>query len=275
MAITVISSCKKENESPASNNDNSGDNEPKDEIIGSAPNEFKSKVVIEMFGGEWCDGCPDGKVEMQRLMAQNPDDVIGVVVHSQDAFETINYNSLFGHIGGVSSFPSAAINRLAAVNSGDQSDFPVITKQYWERNVNRILGENTNIGLALESKIEEGECKVKVLVNGNNLDIDTDYRLTLYIIENNVASINQIGKDNSFKHQMMLRGSLTAPLGESITLKDYETFTKEFTLNLKGSIFDIDNIEFVAFINTFGGNTSTRTIENAQKVKAGKTANWD
>ena len=192
-----------------------------------------------MFGGEWCDGCPDGKVEMQRLMAQNPDDVIGVVVHSQDAFETINYNSLFGHIGGVSSFPSAAINRLAAVNSGDQSDFPVITKQYWERNVNRILGENTNIGLALESKIEEDECKVKVLVNGNNLDIDTDYRLTLYIIENNVASINQIGKDNSFKHQMMLRGSLTAPLGESITLKDYETFTKEFTLNLKGSIFDI------------------------------------
>lgn len=269
--------CQKErsNQEQTQQDDLSFKEGDENEVITSPPNSFESKAVIEMFGGEWCDACPPGVNEVKRLVQANPDKVYGAIFHYQDAFETINYNSLTGHLGGVGSFPSAAINRVPAVSSGDQTDYTIFNKEHWSSNLSRLINKKTNIGLAIETKINPDDASIKVLINGNNLEANKEYRLTLYIIEDNVPSIDQKGADASYVHQMMLRGSLTSATGDKILLKNYETLVKNFTLNLKGSTFVTENLKILCLVNAVGGNTLTREIVNAQQVKLGKTANWD
>lgn len=273
LILIVVSflSCKKEKDAEEDNKDP----EPKDEVITSAPSSFEAKAVIEMFGGEWCDKCPAGTAEVKKLSNANPDNVYGAIIHYNDGFETVNYNALSGHLGGVGSFPSAAINRSPAQGSGDEDSYSIYSKEYWARNLARLVNKKTNIGLALETKIGADEASIKVLVNGSGLDEGAEYRLTLYILEDNVPSVDQKGADANYLHQMMLRGSLTSSTGDVILLKEKETFVKDFTLNLKGSTFVTENIKILCFVNSIGGNSSTRVIVNAQQVKLGKTANWD
>jgi len=270
----AISACKKEDTTGNSGGTGSGDNQPVDEVITAPPTEFETKAVVEVFGGEWCDACPAGIDVLEGLINANQDKVFGTVLHSSDPYETINYNQLFAHIGGVGSHPRAVINRAPAANSGDQNDLIAITKEHWGTNVNRFINQKTSIGLAIESSTEATKMNIKVLIRGNSFDESKNYKLTVYIIEDNISSDNQAGKPAGFLHQMVLRGSLTDAIGDDITLTDGVTLEKEYSFNLGGA-FVLENLKVLAFVNSVGGTSSDRFIHNAQQVKAGKTANWD
>lgn len=273
----AFTACKKESTSAGDNGSNgngSADSEPKDEVITAPPTSFDAKGVVEVFGGEWCAACPAGIDVLQNLISNNPDDVYGVVLHSKDAYETINYNQLFAHIGGVGSHPRGAVNRAPATNSGNQNDFVAITQEYWGTNLNRYINKKTTIGLAIESSPDSVNMNIKVYVRGNGFDNSKSYKLTVYIVEDDISTNNQAGQADGFKHQMVLRGSLTDAIGDDIVLKENETLEKNYKFNLSGS-YVVDNLKILAFVNTVGGTTSDRFIHNAQQVKAGKTANWD
>ncbi|MDB4347728.1 Omp28-related outer membrane protein [Bacteroidia bacterium] len=275
-AVTMaFVSCKKDQTNGGDNGSgNQTNNEPQDEVITAPPTSFDAKGVVEVFGGEWCAACPSGIEVLQNLVSNNPDDIYGAVLHSNDDYETINYNQLFAHLGGVSSHPRGAINRSPAANSGDQNDYVAVSMEHWGTNLNRYINKKTTIGLAIESVEDSTKMNIKVFVRGNGFDNSKSYKLTVYIIEDNISTDNQVGKPAGFKHQMVLRGSLTNAIGDDIKLKENVTLEKEYSFSLSGS-FVVDNLKMLAFVNTVGGTTSDRLIHNAQQVKAGKTANWD
>lgn len=272
IAVSLFASCKKDD--PSDNKTEEEDNDPVEEVLTAPPAEFDAKAVVEMFGGEWCANCPAGVTALKSLMDKNPDDVYGTVVHSNDDFETINFNSLFSHLGGLSAYPKAAVNRIPATNSGNEDFFVIYSASNWGTNINRFINKKTNIGLALETEVVNAKANIKVHILGYDLDPLEDYKLTLYILQDNVPSINQLGAPAGYIHDMVLRGSLTNSIGDEIDLNNGITLTKNFVLNIGGDFVEKD-MKILAFVNTVGGDSDSRKILNAQQVKVGKTANWD
>ena len=271
--ILAFSACKKDKKE-GTDSTNTLPEEPKDEVITTPPTSFASKAVIEMFGGEWCDACPAGVETITNIKNANPDMVYGAVVHYNDPFETINHNVLFGHLGGVAAYPTGAVNRTPAASAGGQNDYVVFNKEYWMTNVNRFINKKTDLGIAISSTIDSVDVNITVHIHATTIDPLEDYKLTVYVIENDVSTDNQIGKPAGFMHQMLLRGSLSNATGDAIGLPKNVTLKKDYSFKKSGS-FNLDNLKILAFVNTEGGTSSNRKIHNAQEVKVGYTANWD
>jgi thiol-disulfide isomerase/thioredoxin len=254
--------------------------EPKEEILSkevvitNPPSQFEAKAVIELFGGEWCGTCPAGVDKMEALMNANPNKVFGTVVHFRDAFETEHHNILFGHLGGVAAYPSAAINRGNGILADSLTEYAVYNQPHWESNVKRFINKKTQIGLAIETSIEDNKPQINVHIHNKEVDSNKTYYLTVYFLEDNVPSIAQVGKGADYTHRMLLRGSLTEALGNVISLNSNVTLVKSFQLNLNGSLRQ-QNVKILAFLHTHKSANSKRAILNAQQVKLGETVDWD
>lgn len=242
--------------------------------ISTPPSQFEARAVIEMFGGEWCSTCPAGVDKVEELVTANPGDVFGVIVHYRDPFETEHHNELFNHLGGIASYPSASINRESGILADTPTQYAVYNRQYWESNLNRFIHKKTNLGLAIATNITEGKANIEVHIHGTDIPVDLEYFLTVYYLEDKVPSIAQVGKGLDYTHRMLLRGSLTKPLGNVLLIKANETNIEPFSFNITSGI-KAENIKILAFVHTKEGGNSMRSIINAQQVKLGETADWD
>ncbi|MDH7515848.1 MAG: hypothetical protein QHI48_08250 [Bacteroidota bacterium] len=102
------------------------------------PVDEEQQVLIEEFSGTWCGWCPYGADTLKALLDEFPGRVHGVTYHqgANDPLVTPGGNGIIRLLG-VTSYPSAAINRVPDPSTGRLP----MTRTLWRKAVTALLEE--------------------------------------------------------------------------------------------------------------------------------------
>ncbi|OYU96814.1 MAG: hypothetical protein CFE21_00565 [Bacteroidetes bacterium B1(2017)] len=274
MALSLTqTSCKKEESASTDNNTQNNNG------FATIPSAFTKKALVEEYTGEWCVNCPDGVTYLKNISAKYPTQTIIAGVHQGDWLEISQLNTLSTHLGGIGGYPRASINRVPAqATTNGQDGMVVYSRGNWETNVARLIDASTTktgkTGLAIESSLSGDNLNIKVHCGFTANETRKTY-LTVYILENEITAINQIGATTSpYVHEHVLRKVVTAGTGDAIDMTKGNYVMKEFK-DINISAYNKANVEVVAFINVIGSTSTTHEVLNVQKVKAGETKSYD
>ncbi len=267
---------------------------PQDGAISPIPETFTQKVVIEEATGTWCGWCPFGTAIMDKYVAQYPNRVYGVAIHSGDEMENVAMIGALDRVYNLSGYPNGLINRLASPSSRDLFMHP----EEWSEAIDKHLAKTTNsVGIALETNINEAEALATVQVHvgfGKDVNKTFNYRVLIYLLEDGIVSAQQnylagdarfAGGDydkyykspsviNDYVHNHVAKRAFTALDGEEITsdnVAEFKKFKKSFQINLNRN----DNLTESYVVAVLLRDGSKPYVLNAQKVKLGETKDWD
>jgi thiol-disulfide isomerase/thioredoxin len=213
----------------------------------------KRKIVVEDYTGTWCGFCPRVAGAITDLHEETEDISVVAIHETANSFpDPMHFEQvqILKDAFGVQGFPSARINR-----STDWAA-PHIASE-----VTSLAGLETNLAIALNSELTDGQLLVQVNVVYEEGSSQGD-KLVVYLVENGILydQINYYNEDSSspffnlgdpipdFEHNEVLRVSLSSILGDPIPntapLSEYIT---SFTLDLP-SEYIVDNLEIIAMI---------------------------
>ena len=242
--------------------------------VGDPPMTFTKKLMLEMFKGEWNPNCPTGDDTLKAMLALDTN-IIAACIHQGDWLAiTPFFNAISMHLGGITSFPRATLNRLPATK-GSQLDSVVYSIYNWRINLEELLKiKSTDVGLAISSKEINNNLEVSVFV-GYNDSIKKKTRLTVYLIEDSVKAQNQLNADTNYVHQRVLRKVMTSNTGDSIAMFDGKMITKNYSMTLGRFYSNKSNLRIVAFVNTIGDDFKFHEVLNVQQAKLNEVKKWD
>lgn len=254
--------------------------------VGAVPLSFTKKVLIEEFTGAWCGYCPYGAYLIESMMEEN-DNIIGVGAHSGDAMEITQTNFLASTYLNTG-YPSGMVDRVPYNGSVP------LNAGYWNYIADNRLLNIPKCGLAMKSSVSGTNATIEVHA-GFNTELDGDYRVTVYLVENRVTGSGN-GYDQSnfynadpsspffelgqpiegYEHNNTLRAVLSEPMGEvldsSILIVGGE-YVQTYTVDI--SAFNKNNLHAVAFIHYVGSSIVDHEILNVQKVEIEGFQDWD
>lgn len=216
---------------------------------------LKKNVLIEDYTGTWCGNCTRVAWAIEEAKAVS-DKVVSVAIHNgNDPYHYADIAPLKNLILPTSqlALPVSRLNRMIVWSFPETS------------NVQQALdltGNNTTIGLAMNSTVSNGninlDVKVKCLDNYEGL------KLVVYLLEDKLyynqrnyysdlyGGVNPIP---NFEHNHVLRASLTDITGEAITgTVNGATVTRNFSVPVPANIANPANISFVAFLTKASDN---------------------
>lgn len=216
---------------------------------------LKKNVLIEDYTGTWCGNCTRVAWAIEEAKAVS-DKVVSVAIHNgNDPYHYADIAPLKNLILPTSqlALPVSRLNRMIVWSFPETS------------NVQQALdltGNNTTIGLAMNSTVANGninlDVKVKCLDNYEGL------KLVVYLLEDKLyynqrnyysdlyGGVNPIP---NFEHNHVLRASLTDITGEVITgTVNGATVTRNFSIPVPANIANPANISFVAFLTKASDN---------------------
>jgi hypothetical protein len=242
--------------------------------VGDPPATFTKKLMLEVFKGEWNPNCPTGDDTLKAMLALDSN-IVAACIHQGDWLAiTPFFNALSMHLGGINSFPRAAMNRVPA-SKGNQLDSVVYSIFNWRINAEELLQTtSSDVGLAISSKELNNNLEVSVFV-GYNDSIKKRTRLTVYLVEDSVKAQNQLNADTNYIHQRVLRKVLSSHTGDSIAMFDGKMITKNYSMTLGGYYNNKSNLRIVAFVNIIGDDFKYNEILNAQQAKLNEVKKWD
>ncbi|WP_282015658.1 Omp28-related outer membrane protein [Marinifilum flexuosum] len=235
-----------------------------------APANYTTKVLLEDYTGTWCGYCPRVAHAMEEAIAQNSN-IIGIGVHNDNDMGYTHVESMESkyNVGG---YPTAIVNRSANWIENYPSLNPYLTKE-------------SDLGIALETSIDNGSVKGKIKI-GFNKDISTSLDYVICLVEDKVIAnqANYYNEDSNspffekgnpivgFEHANVLRKAATDIFGDIIP----EDYTKignvceaDFEINLDN--YAVDNCYIIAFVLEKGG----KNVLNVQMVKVGSNQDFD
>ena len=255
--------------------------------IGAVPSSFTKKVLIEEFTGSWCGYCPDGADRLKNIIDEQNGNVIGVSLHSGDAME-IEHTNFLGSTYQNPGFPSGMVDRISF--DGVVS----MNRGYWDYISSMQLETISNCGLAIKSSLNGENANIDIHV-GFNEDLNIDYRLNVYLIEDKVTGSgygydqsNYYNEDSSssfyglgnpiegYEHNYTLRAVLTPEEGENIdpsTMVVGGEYISTYKKNI--SAYNKGNLRIIAFINFHGDTYLEHEIINVQECSIDGLKDWD
>lgn len=157
------------------------------------------KVLLEQFTGAWCGWCPDGYTTLKSIVSTNTN-VIAASIHDNDNMSTTEGNSLIADYA--TTFPGATI---------DQYYFPAnektaINKESWNTYISQRLAMKTPATVTVTNvNYNPVTRQVDATVSSTFVgDVKGDYRLNLYIKENNIFGPVNDTTDNQWNQHSYL-----------------------------------------------------------------------
>ena len=242
-------------------------------VTGSTVFKFTKKALIEEFTGEWCQWCPEGADQLHKILAANPNKVVGIAVHDGDPMELPTFNAWIKTLTAVSGYPNGSVDRGKASGRGS-----------WNGEVATALTKPANLGIAMVTKTKNNLATIKVFIAYKNA-IQAGTSLSVMITEDKVpqsaagaqknAPTSTAIVDANYKHGHVLRGVVTKDDGQYIALAKQEKYSivefKDVDLS-KMNIVNMSNVSVVAFIHY---NNDTRDVLNVQEAGLNEIKKWD
>ncbi len=263
------------------------EDEPNEILFSAVPEVFTKKVLIEEFTGAWCGYCPDGAYMVDNIINENNGHVIGVSTHSSDAME-VSQTSFLESIYQNTGYPSGMVDRVS------YGGYVCMNRGYWEYITTNQLSKTAACGLAINSEISGKNAKVEVHV-GFNTNLNGDYRLTIYLIEDGVIGVGN-GYDQAnfydtdpnspfyglgnpiegYEHNHTLREVLTESLGDPLDNSNLISGGEQIALyTVDITPYNTSNLSIVAFVHYVGATITEHEIMNVQECKIDGFQDWD
>lgn len=243
------------------------------------PTHFQKKVLLENFVSETDENTIQNNQLINQLVDKYQSNLIVSNIHKQDWLETPYTNDIATMLGGLQSYGRAAVNRLVGENTVQHDDnFTLLQTVNWDYTIQRALNDTAKIALAIETQVDKKNIGSVQLHIAHKEAIEKDLRIGIYMIENNIQSLFQLGGDANFLHQHVMKSSLFDILGDTILLDteyaDGEIKTKTYQ-NIDLKLFHVNNLYLVAFIYNYDIDFRKMKIYNAIEVKMGGVKFWN
>ena len=241
--------------------------------VGSVPNKFTKKVVIEEFTGEWCGACPGGAANLKAIVDAHPDLAYPVAIHNAnsgyDPYEPSFFNQINSMLGSHSSYPGGNVDRGAIMGASE-----------WAGEVDNRLQLKTDIGVALVSKTTGDNVNLDIYF-GVTKPLTKDLYYTVYLLENDMPTSpqGQTSGGAGYKHEHVLKDYLTTDLnGDMIEWVGSEKYFKVQlkNKNIGGKYLNINNCHLLVIVHT-KGNVGSAGVEiiTAQECSMNEIKKWD
>ncbi|HMN31856.1 MAG TPA: Omp28-related outer membrane protein [Chitinophagaceae bacterium] len=267
--VAFISSCKKDKD------DFTIEKNP----FNVFPKHLTQQVLLENIVSESSELSFSNYFLVESLKVKYPQ-LINVNFHKLDWLETPATNELIDLLGGISTIPIAASNRLIGKNTiYNQDNFTFLFPINWDLAISRAYAQTPPMSLAIESSINEQQIASASLYIATPSAILEDTRLGCYLVQDSIQSIFQVGvpSGNSFKHEQVLVESLYPLSGEKIDLSAIEdsSITKVQLKSMDIQAYVKENLYLVAFLFKYDTDFRKIKIYNAIKVKLGGVKFWN
>ncbi len=255
-------------------------------VVAAVASKYTTKIVAEDCTGAWCGWCPRIAHKFDGFMAAN-NKIFTVGIHNNDALAISSVESALRAKFGISSFPSAIINRNRKFN--DNSNINSLADS---TDLSVFLKERAPLGLAINSSISGSTLNITTKV-GFDANINKNLRLVVYVVQDGIvlAQTNYYANNNSypgnpyfsagstitgFVHNSVLRSVPTTINGEIIPLSS-QVRNGEYSANhtvALSSGWNAANLKVLSFV-VYDDNQTKKGIANAQWVAAGSNKNYD
>ena len=241
-----------------------------------------AKVLIEEHTGAWCGYCPDGHVILDQLLANNPTNTIGVMVHNGDGMDFGYGNSLSAFY--VTGFPQGTINRRSAA----------ISRNLWVSTTASILAQGpTSVTVSFDSVLYNPSLRklnvyMKAYFTGNEAG---DIRFNGILVEdaitgtgpnydqsnyfNTTSNHPMYGLGNpivGYVHDKVARTYFGGPFGTlnslPTTITAGSTYIKHYTFTVPAT-YDDTELSVIGMVSRVAGATADdREIINSEVTDA-------
>ncbi len=252
---------------------------PEENAFKVFPSYFKQNVLVENIVSESVGQTVDNSFFVTQLQQKYPDGLIFANFHKQDWLETPYTNDLITMLGGFSSYPRAAINRIPSTDENTNENNISFIKPYnWEYHIEKALQKEATVSIGLETSIQPqqlGSIKIHI---AHKKALSADMRIGLYMIEDNIQSIFQVESNDNYKHQHVMKNSLFDIAGDTIDLStdnvDGEILSREYN-EIELKFYHLENLHLVAFIYNYDVDFRKMRIYNVAKVKFAGVQFWN
>jgi len=233
----------------------------------------EKKVLIEDFTGVRCNNCPDATDQAEAIKADNPDRIIILAIHCNDAFsepypeskedyKTEKGTQLYDLFGQPSQ-PAGAIDR----SNFDNQDDVILSYPEWPNFADQRLNIQTPVNLELNSELEGNE--VSVLAKTRFLsNLAGNFYLTIAVTEDKIQDVQLMPsgeKKKDYEHNHILRKIIT-PFDGTLLYEAPEAnrvVEKEFKAQLEDDWVK-DSMNVVGFVHS---KLDSTTVHQTNKVK--------
>lgn len=146
-------------------------------ISSSAP---AKKVLLEQYTGTWCGWCPDDYTALKYIVSTDTN-VVAASIHGSDNMSMPEGNILITDFG--PTFPSATIDHYYF----SANEKMTIERANWNTYINQRLAMKVPAAVAVTKNYDTITGQITATVSTTFVgDVKGDYRLNLYVKENNV-----------------------------------------------------------------------------------------
>jgi hypothetical protein len=243
------------------------------------PSQIVQHVLLEHFVSESNTESVENSFFIKELELKYGSRLITAALHKQDWLETPYSNELATMLGGMSTYPRGAVNRLPGLHTVFGEDhYTLLHPLNWDYAIERALAEIPELALAVETKVYNGNTGEVKLHIANKSGWSKDMRVGMYLVEDSIQSIFQQGSSEQFLHQHVMKYSLSGVDGDTLQLNsdiaDSEIITQRYDpIDLK--FYQLNHLYLVAFVFKYDPDFRQMKIYNAVKVKFGGVKFWN
>lgn len=234
------------------------------------PAEVARCVLLEDYTGQRCINCPNAASVIEQLHETYGDNVIAVGIHAgrlsissslSDLGLATDDGETYYNNAGMPSQPSGRINRKGTPSNIDT----------WPSLVASEIEKTAPVSLELAAEYNEENREVSINVDAMGVDGNVSGKLQLWIIEDNIVSLQErkedINNPNSatirdlnYVHNHVFRAAVNGTWGEDFNITEGATKTVTASATLKSN-WKAEDCSIVAFVYNDNG------VMQAAKVK--------
>lgn len=284
LPLVFVSCQKDDDDTPTPSTPGSGGGSGS--AIGTPPQSFTKKVMIEYHTAAWCGTCVDALAKRDQVISSFPGKVIPVEIHQSDGMQKPIFFTIDATFG--SNTAMGMVNRTASTSS------VLLNRTQWLSNTSVLLNQTASCGLAITSKMDGAVAKLEVQAAFNQT-LSGPHNITVYLLEKSIKgtgpSYDQVNSYNGdptspyynlgnpivgFEHEYVLNRAITNELGDQISqtlLVPGGVYVANYNVDM--TRLDPNNVKFVAFISKTGTSTTDRVVLNVQSADLGTLQDWD
>lgn len=232
--------------------------------------DYTRVMFLEEFTTEECPNCPRVAAYIHDMLEkeQYKDAVVAVCHHSAYYTDWLTVPSdskylWYFNAGGSTYAPAVMVDRWTPEGSSTPV-FNPSSQADLESTVNKRLMKPAFVSLSITAQADFEANKLNVKVDGSRSKEDfctNPPRITVYLVENNIAAHSQAGASGSFIHQHVVR-KVNSDWGEVIEWNG-DDYSYECALDLRAD-YVFDNLQLIAMIYDYNPNDATKSeVANA------------
>ena len=249
----AITACKEETEQITTSDPT--DNSNQEDTITTAPSivlKSENKPIVFDYTSTGCPGCGSwGAPTFENLSNQLGNKIVPIAVHIKygDPMITDESNALGQNRTGQYFTPQLWINNTnSTLLNGGRID-ATGSLAALNQNITTFQGEAVQISLGVSHAIQDDKINIRYK-HKSETDLDGDYFVSLYVMENHLFHNQASGAVNPFEHNYVIRTSSSGAFGskiESQNLADNQEFEDTINLDIDPT-WDKSNLYVTAII---------------------------